>query len=247
MSKIFPNSDPLTSVFIPYSFEPKLISTKDKTLLVDTDFTYQFDTRGRQSIIKLNRFPYIDLYNYDHDRKRWYYIDEYGNRFSVYTVGDYDLETNSNMSYVSFNNKQYQYQAKGVDLNLTLLKYSDTLGVWGSQITQAYPIVQYSPISISINSEIVVDKTDYSGNQKIVAKLDEISPTRNRQFYYDFNGTIFTNQDFGAYDPTDIIITYYVTIDNVSVKCRMSTNSTALSNKTPMVDYYVLKLIGQNL
>lgn len=251
MPKIYPNSDPLTSVFVPYSFEPKLKSTTSNTLVEGEDFEYQFDTIGRQSIIKLKTVPYIDLYYYDHNRRRWYYVDEYNNRFSVYTRGDYILETCSNFNVginPTFPNIQFKYQANGIDLNLRLYKFNDE-SLWGttSQGIGVYPINPYKPISISINSEQLKDITDYSTDQVVNPTLDEITPSRNRQFYYDFNNTIYTNQDFGTYNSDDIVISFYTNINKLNVKFRMNTNSVSLSNRTPIVDYYILKLTGQNL
>lgn len=246
MANIYPNSDPLSSVFVPYSFEPKLRSTANNSLELGKDYDLQFDTLGRQSIIKLKTSPYLDLYYYDHNRKKWYYLDIYGNRFSVYKIGDWIIDQDIIYTSKGTPGGVREFMAVGIDLNEILYKTGDNYP-WGSYKLSKYPIVKYSPITITVNSETVVDKTDYSANQTVNISLDEIRPDRNKQFYYDFNNTIYSNQDFGSYSPADVVISYYVNIDKLSVKFRMDTNSTALSNRTPIVDYYILKLTGQTL
>tara|TARA_Y100000296_G_C5121630_1_gene230698 strand:+ start:329 stop:1042 length:714 start_codon:yes stop_codon:yes gene_type:complete len=230
-----PDTSLLTSVFIPYHFEPKTLSTVDGTLIINEGFTIEPDINGLASIIRLNTIPYIDLNMYDYTRKQWYATDQFNNRWRKYDTGDFIPEFNITSAIDSL--------------------FINMDGLWGGELISDgdpgfsdFNFVEFTPIFISVNGVVLEDITDYSGDRNVVIQdLDTIDPINNKQFYYDKKSSLFTNQDFDLVEPNDIVITYMVNIKNISVRCRMQTNVKNLSPYTPVVDYYVAQLKGQNL
>ncbi len=241
---MYPNSSLLTSVFVPDFFDTKVVSTKESTLVKDKDFTFEYSVDGLLSIIKLNKVPYLDLSKYDHQRRQWYSVDQYENLWRKYDPGDWIIETDS------FYTLPGLYDPTGIDLSryysvydLSPLSYLTTT----TAETNGLTLKVYSPISINVNDLEVLDITDYSKGTNIVPILNTINPDDNKEFYFDKNTTIYTNQDFSQYSDTSIIISYHVNVDKINVKFRMNTNTTELSSYTPTVDFFVVKLTGQNI
>ncbi len=240
-----PTSSLLSSIFIPEEFGTSIASSEDGSLVKDTDYALEHDINGALSIIKLNKIPYIDLSKYDHQRKQWYTHDQYGNLWRKYDPFEWLIEEGKVYTlpglYVPIQGEDLSryysvYGLNGGDYYTT--QTSSEVGLWFSD---------YNPISIKVNDVSLTDITDYSGGRNIIPKLDTINTTDNKEFYFDKNGIIYTNQDFAEYDESDIVLSFYVTIDTINVKCRMSTNTTGLCPYTPVVDFYVVKMTGENL
>lgn len=233
----YPDSAILTSLFIPFYFEPKILSTIDNTLAIDDNIVFDQDSTGQTSIIRFNSIPYIDLKLYDYNRKKYYSTDQYDNRWRVYEPGEWVIESEE------YWNEDLTYSAY---VSVDGLFNGDVISGDNDSLSE-FIIKQFNPITIKLNGIQVTDISDYSGDRNIITKLDVIDPTNNKEFYYDKNKSIYTNQDLSLYDVDDIDITYYVNIKDINIHCRMNTNVTNLSSNTPIVDFYLIKLLGQNL
>ena len=100
---------------------------------------------------------------------------------------------------------------------------------------------------VAVQNTPLTDITNYS-NPNVKPKLNTVDPVVNKEFYYDFDqNKIITNQNLDAYAPIDVLVGFYTTIDDVSVKCRLAANEKSVSNVTPVIDYYIVKLSGQDL
>lgn len=234
-ANIYPNSSLITSVYVPDFFDPTLVSTSDGSLVLNTDFTIEQDTSGSSSIIRLNKVPFIDLAMYDTQRRNWFYTDRFGGKWRFYRPGSYMIETET---YLDANTRYPAAYSMDGFYNGEQKSVNDL---------SSFNISEYLPIRVKVNNYSLADITDYSGGQNVVGKLDNIDPTNNKEFYYDFKNTIYTNQDLSLYEAEDILIEFYINIDSINISCRMNTNITNLSEYTPSVDYYVVKLTGQNL
>jgi len=239
--KLFHNSSLLTSVFIPKEFNPKLLKTVDGTLIEGEHFEYEEDNIGRKSIIKLIKLPYIDLDKYDHQRKKWYHVDKYDNLWRWYEIGEWQLETgsiNDNSRAPNVVSVYGLYMSKMHNLedaeNKTL-------------ITETLKVKPFAPITIRVNDWALTDISKYSGATNIQPKLNIVDPELNKEFYYNMGDKIYTNQDFALYGADNIKISYSINVDTVQVSCRMNTNLNKLSPYTPVVDFFIVKLTGQNL
>ncbi len=234
---LYPNTALLTSTFIPYYFEPKKISTLDSTLIKDDNYTIEQDANGLSSIVSLVYIPYIDITKYDHIRKRFYWTDQYENRWRVFEPGDW-IERDGEIWPADFEYNKYQ--------SMEGLLNGDITTVVSMQL-EDFDITPFRPISIKVNGVELEDITNYGGDRNIIPKLDYIDPGTNKQMYYDMKNTLYTNQDFDLYEDDNIEITYYKNIDSVQIYGRLNTNVTNLSPYTPLVDYFAVKLTGQNL
>jgi len=234
---LYPESALLTSTFIPYYFEPKKVSTIDSTLIKDDNYTIEQDVNGLSSIISVRDIPYIDISKYDHLRKRFFWTDQFDNRWRVFLPGDW-IEQEQSFWPEDFTYNVYQSIEGLLDGDLwtvTSLKLED------------FNIQQFRPISVRVNGVELEDVSNYAGDRNIIPKLDNIDPSTNKQFYYDMKNTIYTNQDFDLFEDDNIEITYFKNIDSVQIYGRLNTNVTNLSSYTPVVDYYIIKLSSQNL
>lgn len=237
MATIYPISSLLSSVYVPDFFESKRVSTSDGTLIKDVDFTIERDINGRDSIIRLNKIPFLDFSFYDTQRKRWFATDKYGGKWRQYGLGEWIPEWNI------FNGTN----PKAAKVQLVSMDGMEQGAVVSARSKPSYKFRQYKPIILSVNNFELNDIQNYSGGQTIVPKLDEVNPDRNKEFYYDFKNTIYTNQDFSLYEDEDILIEFTINISDINISCRMDTNIVNLSPYTPIVDYYIVKLTGQNL
>lgn len=244
MSKLYPISNLPTSVFIPTYFEPKRLTTVNGSLTEGEHYTFELDpTTGIRSIIRFKVVPYVDLFKYDFERKSWYHTDQYGGLWRVYKTGDWNPSYGYYMPTVPstpYPSQTYAYESIDGMFNGEVVSYSDLE-------SDGITVAQFYPIDIKLNTVRAEDKTDYSGGRNIIPVLNNINPTLYKEFYFDKSFNVHTNQDLEGYSPDDIQISITINVDKVNVKCRMDTNTTQLSNYTPVVDYYMVKLTGQNL
>jgi hypothetical protein len=248
--KFVPYTSLLNDVYVPFFEKPK--KTSDYNL---NSFELEADGDGVFSIINLKKdkktfMPFIDITKYDFSRKDWYYYDESGFPYrltynedgywdidSVYGAPDIRGYTESETVSLQFNR----------NVNVELGIYIE-----GKQVTEedvAPDIVLYKgvPISVAIENDPLVDITNYS-NPNISPTLNKINTVVNKEFYYDFDqNRIFTNQNLAGFDPIDITIGFYTSTNDINLKCRLSSNEKSPSDVTPIVDYYIAKLSGQNL
>jgi len=244
---MYGNTSLLSSIFIPDHFETRLLSTESNTLIHDIDFTFEYDTNGTLSIIKLKKIPYIDLTKYDHQRRTWYYVDQYGNLWRKYHEGEFIIETQQRC--IRYDNTGYPRIIDPTGYKyISLYGIGNIDGIWDEDVSSSdFEFSQYTPISISLNGLSLNDVTNYSSGESVIPKLDFINTEKNKEFYFNKSNTIYTNQDLNEYEIQNISISYYSNIDKIRLKCRMNTNMTGLSPYTPIVDYYIIKLTGQNL
>lgn len=215
-----PNSVPLTSIYIPDAMGINTL-TSGVNLKYDIDYTFELDSTDKLSIIKLNKIPFINYFNYNLDVKNWYMLDMFGNRWSF-----------DNNIYTSYD-------------NITLI--DGETDSFSSELRES--IYQYNPITLSINGveNTLTDITDYTGNIYISPHLNMSDTEKFKQFYYDKLTNIYTNQDLMQFDPNDIKLQYEYVNPSVKVKCILNTNSFGIVSHTPTVDYYILNMIGQDL
>jgi len=231
MNRIYPDSSSIKSVYIPSYFDPVRLSLKAGSLKIEDDVVFDYDAAGKLSIIKLNRFPFIDFSYYDNERRTWFHSDKDGVRYRVYSTGEHIIETNS----IHDGLEQIAISPE-INISSNLNKINITPN----------NLKKYQPITISLNGVDIVDITDYMSYTNTPI-LNDINPDTNPEFYYNSNGIIYTNINLIAYDIRNIDISYLSTVDKLNVHCRMNTNTPIVSDKTPLVDYYVLKLIGQEM
>lgn len=237
--KFIPYTSLLNSIYIPFYEKPK------KRTFTLEDFSIETDNDGTQSIINLNnespRFPFINISKYDFDRKDWFFYDSNGfpYRFN-YIEGQWDLEPVYGFPNVYFTTEtSYVPLQFDRELNFELGVYTELAD--GSQLYKGLPII------VAVENDPLSDITDYTSISN-KPKLNTISPDVNREFYYDFDqNRIITNQNLAGFSASDIVIAFYTTIQNISIKARLSTNEKNIADITPTVDYYIAKLSGQNL
>lgn len=231
-----------TAVNIPLEFGTNILSTENNTLVYETNYNIVKDVNGLNSIIELSVPPYIDFSYYDNDRRMFFNIDTYGNKWRKYIVGDYILEEDKVLE--DSDNVSVRYYS--ID-NVLKLKH-DYLQIGDENIGKDYidklSFTQYKPISVKVGTQELTDITDYSFNH--TPTLNYINTSKNKTFYFKEN-KIYTNLELLGYNINDIDISYSSTVNSVNVTCIMSSNSAAYSNYTPIVDYYMLKLTGQTL
>lgn len=259
--KLYPVTSLLNSVYVPDFFKPKVISTTDGSLTLGDNFTIERDVNGLDSIIRLHRIPFIDLSKYDKQRRKWFSVDKYGGLWRLYDTGEWIVERgeyNNVTAYETIPGSRELFTIKtqaavsmegllGGDVYDIHSSFFDTTTMWKYNALVDHKIEAYSPITLTVNKIELTDITNYSGNENVATKLDTVDPDNNKEFYYNFKDAIYTNQDLSLYNPEDIYLSYTVNISRVNVSCRMDTNITNLSPYTPVVDYFVIKLTGQNL
>ena len=244
----------LVTTFTPESYLPEfayipLFQKPKHESYTISDFQTELDKNGIPSIIRLidsegNRItPFIDLSKFDADTKSFYWYDAVDNLpFRLYDRR-YDLGTFLSV-YPSIRTGDHP------DVMITNEQYDDVSGVWVSgsiyYLTGVNNVFyRYSPIIVVSNNIPYSDLTDYA-NMTVKDNLDR--NTTNLQFYYDFEERIYTNQNLVGVNPASFIIKLYsVGINEVNVKCVMSSNSDNRPRTTPVIDDYILKLKGQYL
>jgi len=235
---------------VPIEYGTNSLSTYDNSLMLDTNFRLLIDDTGTSSIIELDIVPYIDMSYFDYDRQTWFNVDKYGTIWRHYIKGNHILELNRiyddtiTCQYNINNNKS------GIYFSLdNLFKNNNTIQEYlcydnDSAFIDELDINEYKPIKLIIEGDEYKNITDYNFN--IEPKLNYIAPEINKEFYIK-NNIIYTNTDLTLYKPQDINIEYQYTTSEIKVHCVMDTNSPKYSNYTPIVDYYILKLTGQQL
>lgn len=245
MPKFIPYTSLLNDVYIPFYKSPT------KQTLTLKDLTIERDSDGIFSIINLNNYrPFIDTFKYDQDRKDWFYYSVDGlpyrltykviqsiPRWTVESV--YGVKTMN--AYTDNLTIPYNFDKNTTnEFGLYFSVYDRTSG-------QNVKMFKGIPLMLAINNIHAKDITDYN-NINIKPVLNHINTTINSEFYYDFDqNRIFTNQNLSNYMPDDIILGLYVSYDSINIKCRLATNEMRPSEITPIVDYYIAKLSGQNL
>jgi len=247
-----------TSINIPLQLGLTKLSTEYGTLIYDDDYKFVTDFNNVTSVIELKVKPYIDMNNYDYDRREWFNVDKYGNTWRHYVLGDYILEEervydiadhpydeNDPKSgiYYSMNNiykTLYDYLDYSVSSHATII--NDMLGIKFKN--EDYGLIKFMPIVLKIQDKVIKNITDYDFN--VAPILNFITSEYNKEFYVVGNKLI-TNVDLTLYEPTDISISYDTTVSELKVHCTMNTNSVSYGNYTPVVDYYILKLTSQKL
>jgi len=239
-----------TSINVPLEFGLTDMDSTSFTLTYDDNYKFVVDENNITSIIELDIVPFIDYSKYDNDRRKWFNIDKYGSLWRHYKCGDFIIEKdklftsggdpNGGMCSAYGGNLYYSME------NLFKLQYDYLYPNDEDRIKllNDLQITEYEPISLLLKNEKIKDVTDYTFN--ITPTLDYIVPEKNKQFYFK-NNRLYTNLDLTLYEPQDIVIKYKSTINKIKVKNIMDTNSNNYSNYTPIVDYYMLKITGQNL
>jgi len=232
-----------TAVNIPLEFGVTKLSTEiENSLKYNVDYNILQDENGLNSIIELVIPPYIDFSYYDNDRRMFFTVDKWGNKWREYNRGDYVIEDNSNISLSGRTSKIYY----SIDNVLKNVKDYLRIGEFSTDgpLINELSFTKYKPITVKVGTEELTDITDYSFNNQ--PTLNFINTTKNKAFYFKEN-KIYTNLELLGYNINDIDITYYSTVNSVNVTCLMSTNTAGYSNYTPIVDFFMLKLTGQTL
>ena len=234
INNIFGISSVTTSINIPDEFNIEFMSTeKQNSLIYDSNYRITQDNNFINSMIELDIIPYIDFNKYDNDRRSFFHTDKYGNIWRKYIPGDFILETEQIATEIRY----YSIY------NLFKMKQDFLQEAVDAVMIADLQILPYKPIILMVNSEELLDVTDYTFNS--VPTLNFINIDKNKQFYFK-NNKLYTNINFTLYKIENIDISYYKTINSVNVTCVMDANASNYSNYTPIVDYYILKLTGQS-
>jgi len=237
--KFVPYTSLLSDVYVPFYKSPE-----QKTFQLDV-FQLEDDAGGQRSIINLNTdntkyLPFIDLKKYDFARKDWYYYDF--NHFPyrlTYNTDNWRLQAVYGIPTVNYLTESLIVPEK-FDKEITA-----ELGLYIEFDSNKY--YRGTPMLVAVQNVPLKDITNYS-NPNIRPKLNTVDISVNKEFYYDFDqNKIITNQNLDSYDPTNVIVGFYTTANDITIKCRMSANEKSASTVTPVVDYYIVKLSGQNL
>lgn len=249
--KFVPYASLLNDIYVPFFEQPK--KTSDFNL---KSFEVEADAEGVISVINLKKdkktyLPFIDISKYDFSRKEWYYYDENGfpYRLSYNNETSWDIDpvygAPSVSGYIAADDVSLRFN-RNVNIQLGIYiegrKYTED-----EDVTENFVLYKGVPISVAIENDPLIDITNYN-NPNIKPTLNRINPDVNKEFYYDFDqNRIFTNQNLAGFDPIDITIGFYTSTNNVNLKCRLSANEKSPASVTPVVDYYIAKLSGQNL
>lgn len=238
----------LLTTFKPESYLPKFayfplyFKPIQETYTLD-QLQLELDNAGRASVIRLvdidgNRLlPFIDISKYDSETKDWFiyynverlpYRVTQGSAFNLYPS---DLGTVQDFSVTE---TVFNTTTKEIQLSCS--------GVGHPSLT----FIKYAPIILTVENELYNDLTDYS---TITAAPDRLAPlSSTKEFYYDFEERLYTNQNLAGINPANIkIIFSRVGDNNVTLKCSVSSNSGNKPKQTPVVNDYILKLKGQYL
>lgn len=251
MAQFIPETSLLDHIYIPF-YRPPVKRVEN----CGNFFTYlEADVNGVTSIINLVTdtvedgispvVPFIDIGKFDSETKDWSWVDGSGFPYRIQrnsTDDGWVLKALWPINHVGIE----------LDIDPTILTYDEEgkeLGFYstatnGSLEDRMYPS---NPIMVTIEGKILQDKTVY-GSENLTTGLTELNTNLNPEFYYNpINNKIYTNQNLLGVNPRNIKIYFYDSINNVSVKARLSTNSGGSSYYTPIVDYYIVKLNGQFL
>lgn len=234
----YPESYLPNAIYIPHHFGPELAS------ITGDEVTLESDSEGIISTIHLVNpetdeyiFPFIDLSMYDSSSKSWKWYDNDG-LFYRFINGTLENLYPSNYSSLTGDGS--------VNFDPRSESLSGIFNGKGPNGESSYAMYKYAPIILTINKEAIVDVTDYS-YMRTSDRLSSLN-TDVREFYYDFRGRIFTNQNLGELSASSIKLYYYKVSDNsAKVKCRMAGGYGSPSTFTPVVHDFVFKMNAQNL
>jgi hypothetical protein len=255
-----PSSVLANSIFVPFYFPSNRVST------TISQFKIESTNSGLKSIINLVNsdnnavIPYFDFSKYDGERQMWYWEDEDGLFYRLIAKGDREYDTliakllissPSEETYIS----TYNYVLDGVDINKIVGIESINTQVYNNTTSQLdkrlyiskglYYFYKYDPIQININGKRITDITAYNGLNQ--TNLNNIKTDVNMEFYYSFNDNkLYTNQNLTSVLESDVSIKFYTNINSVNVINRMNTNVSTNAKYTPTIDYFIVKLNGQN-
>jgi len=245
--KFVPYTSLLNNIYVPF-YE---LAKKSPNLNLK-NFGLEADVNGVLSTINLNTenkkyLPFIDISRYDFSRKDWFYYnsDGFPYRLTYNAQNFWDVEpVYGEPATRGYTDSLVVTNLYDRDITIQLGIYITATDYDGSGDLQFYKGI---PISVVIQDIPLIDITNYS-NPNIKPMLNNIGSDINKEFYYDFDqNRIFTNQNLAGVDPVDVNTRFYTTTNEVNIKCRMATNEIDVSDVTPIVDYYIAKLSGQDL
>lgn len=247
--RFVPDTILLNNVFLPF-YVPY-----EKIHLDITQLELIPNNNGLNSIINLNIInsrgitesivPYIEFENWDKDTKDWFWYDDDGYKYRK------SLNNEGGRTWLEF------YPIWGLGTSKTIeydpvLKFdsdrNNDIGIYfetDDETTRKF--YKGTSIAVLINEEPLKDITNYEITEG-TSELNFSNTEANKQFYYDFSlNRIITNQNLDGHDPKDVKIYLYKTNNSLSVKARLASNAEGQSYYTPVVDYYIVKLNGQDI
>lgn len=252
MDRFIPETTLLDNIYIPFYRSPE----KRVKNCADYFTHFETDNNGVTSIINLVTdtdddpmhpvVPFIDIGNFDTETKDWYYLDASGYPYRIFA------SDTSDTGWVLRALWPINYIDKDLDIDPNIVGYKSDgrgLGFYSNATLDGEDISMYTaaPIMVTIDGKALIDKTIY-GDRDITTGLTDSNVELNPEFYYDYiNNKIHTNQNLLAFDPKHIKVYFYESLNEVSIKARLSSNSGSDAYQTPVVDYYIAKLNGQFL
>lgn len=254
MAQFIPESSLLDHVYIPFYSEPN-----KKVNDCSGYFTFlESDTNGVTSIINLSTedttdggltpvVPFIDIGKFDPETRDWYWMDASG--------FPYRISSSTQVTDGWALKAMWPINFEGVELqfNPEFLNYSEDgkeLGFYSiatDSSDEEFRMYPSNPIMVTIEGKVLKDKTIY-GNESTTTGLTDLNVELNPEFYYNsLTNKIHTNQNLLGFDLKRVKVYYYESIDEISVKARLSTNAGNSAKYTPVIDYYIAKLNGQFL
>lgn len=243
--KFIPNSSLLHHIYVPFYELPI------KQILTASDLSLEYDANGVLSIINLSSdsmkyTPFIDASKFDFERKDWFWYDSDGfpYRFTAQgeTLSSWTLESVYGVPAVDYSTDSTIIP---ILVEKTITKELGIYTYCNSDKTEK--LYKGVPICVLVQNVALTDVTDYFNPNSNVS-LNNINTIINKEFYFDSaQNKILTNQNLAGFSPKDITIGFYTIVDNITVKCRLSANEGTVSEITPIVDYYILKINSQNL
>ena len=235
--KLRPETNFPNNVFLPHYSPP------EKMVLDLNSFSVDTNSNGVPSILSLGEsyIPYIDFSKFDPEREDWMWEDDYGLFYKKIKRADLEFTGYSD----------YQFACSSLNLSFSF----DALWVTGKIDRELKREIikvgirnfyKFKPINLIINGVPLKDVTSYSFRSSNI--LSDINIEQNKEFYYSpETNKIFTNQNLDSFRPEDVILQFFVVKSTVSLYCKMSTNYGYPSKITSYIDYFTLKLRGQDI
>lgn len=242
MSQFYPETYIPTKPYIPNYIKPSIQEINGDKLELE------IGSNNVKSVINLKESkiePFIDMNKYDIVTKQWFWYDSINNLpFRIITTND-DFNYCFESIYYSltdgpFGIDSFQDQKYNRDNNKNRIEITAN----NADKSESYTFYVFSPIILTIDDIVINDITDY--NNKTINPFS-LNTNIKREFYYDFNGHIYTNQNFDAIKSKDIKLYVYTLPNTINVKARFKSNCGSQSYYTPYIDYYIVKLNGQSL
>jgi len=243
MPKFIPETSLLNNVYVPQHVEPKpAILTNDNLTIIG-------------NVISLGEAkPFIRYEWFDHSRREWSWCDASGfpYRFSYGEEVDAlkrkhftgwhcegvwgtfrarNIETLNEYPTATYDKSDELYFGQMVDLSATI----NTSGsVWEAGTLRLY---LRTPLVVVVDGMMLSDKTNW-------ATFAKGGPLEDNEYRYDRSQNTI---ELGAgYADQQVSVGFYQAHNEVSVKCRMAANEPHVSHVSPVVDYYIVKLSGQD-